>query len=241
MDDPSQKAREVPLKASSESRSQHLSLYEFGGSEEHVRSIQKCFLSHFRSCERVLDLGSGRGIFLELLRDGGIESVGVDSAREAIDACRAKGIFSVAQDDMMSFLADKEQQYDGIFCSHVIEHLQYDDGLRLFRLCFDALQSNGKLVVVTPNCNDLQVLGEIFWLDPTHVRFYPCTLLKRMAVLAGFVGIEGGSILGSWRAIRKRELPFYFLRRLLLGRYYGKPNSFVVARKPPADAPFQES
>lgn len=208
-----------------------MGLYEFGGTEDQVRRIQKRFLRYFANCEVVLDLGCGRGVFLELLKDKGKQGLGVDDAKEAIDACRIKGFTQVYQDDAIRFLTGKRAKYDGIFCSHLIEHLQYEDALRLLELCSEALKSAGTLVLVTPNPCDLQVLSEIFWLDPTHKRFYPLPLLKAMLKQSGFTTVGQGSFLGSWRTIGRRHLPGYFLRRLLWGRYFGKPNAFVLAKK----------
>jgi SAM-dependent methyltransferase len=209
----------------------NLSAYEFGGSEDHVRSIQRFFLKYFRGCQRVADLGCGRGIFLDLLRDEGIEGVGVDSSEEAFEACRKKNLTVFHRDDIFAFLGDCHQQFDGIFCSHVIEHLAYEDGVRLMELCYQALRPSGRLLIVTPNSNDLAVLGEIFWLDPTHVRFYPLPLLQRMATSIGFDGVCGGNVLGSWKAIPKHQLISFFVRRLFWGRFFGRPNTYLVADK----------
>lgn len=208
------------------------SLYTFGGSEESVRRVGRRFLRYFRSCKHVLDLGCGRGIFLDLLAKEGIAATGVDRAEESLNACRSRGFHSVFHDDIFCFLSNKEEAFDGIFCSHVIEHLTYEDAIHLLELSYRALQPGGILVVVTPNSSDLQILGEIFWLDPTHVRFYPQILLEQMAKFIGYREAKGGSLLGSWKSIPKRDIPGYILRRLLLGKYFGKPNTFLVARKP---------
>jgi SAM-dependent methyltransferase len=208
-----------------------ISVYEFGGSETQVREIQRFFLRYFRHCRNVADLGCGRGIFLELLRNAGVQALGVDNSEESFQACQAKGLDSIYQGDIFTFLADIHQRFDGIFCSHVIEHLAYEDAVRLMELCYQALQPNGRLVVVTPNSRDLAVSGEIFWLDPTHVRYYPLLLLKRMAVLVGFDATDGGNVLGSWRAVPKRQLVGFALRRLFWGRFFGRPNTYLVADK----------
>jgi len=208
-----------------------ISIYEFGGSEKQVREIQRFFLGYFRHCRKVADLGCGRGIFLDLLRSAGIQGVGIDSSEESVQACHAKGLEPICQNDIFAFLADCHERFDGIFCSHVIEHLPYEDGVRLMELCYQALQTNGRLVVVTPNSSDLSVSGEIFWLDPTHVRFYPLLLLKRMATLVGFDVTGGGNVLGSWRALPKRKFLGFLLRRLFWGRFFGRPNTFLVADK----------
>jgi SAM-dependent methyltransferase len=208
-----------------------VSIYEFGGSEEHVRAIQKFFLQYFRGRSLVADLGCGRGIFLDLLREEGIQGVGVDSSEESFQACCTKKLEVFHQTDIFAFLADRKQQFDGIFCSHVIEHLAYEDGVRLMELCYQALRPNGRLLIVTPNSNDLAVSGEIFWLDPTHIRLYPLPLLQRMAMSIGFDSVAGASVLGSWRAIPKRQVISFFMRRLLWGRFFGRPNTYLVADK----------
>jgi hypothetical protein len=56
-------------------------------------------------------------------------------------------------------------------------------------------------------------------------------LLRNMSEAAGFRISLVRQFLGDWRLIGRRNLPVYLLRKLLLGRYYGKPNTLVLARK----------
>lgn len=210
-----------------------VSLYEFGGLETVLQEIQTRFLKFFTNCSPVLDIGCGRGIFLELLRTAGIEGVGVDHAQESLDFCKEKGL-SVYCEPANSFLAQHQGQFGGIFCSHVIEHMGYEDASKLLELCHAALRPEGRLVLVTPNPEDLSVMSETFWLDPTHVRPYPKVLIESMMQACGFKVIVAEQFLGSLRLVGRRRLPVYFWRRLLLGRYYGLPNTLVVASKNPA-------
>lgn len=207
-----------------------VSLYEFGGSEKVVRHIQRPFVKFFQNASPVLDIGCGRGIFLELLTSAGVDAVGLDHSDEALAFCRRKG-FEVYQADARSYLAQNEHQFGGIFCSHVIEHFAYEDALELIQLCHAALRPGGVLLLVTPNPLDLAVITEIFWLDPTHVRPYPTQLLKSMLASSGFRVTLERRFLGDWHLIGKRHLAGYLVRRLLLGRYYGKPNALVLAKK----------
>ena len=217
-----------PVETGSSSRSS-LSLFEFGGSEESVRELQRRYLRYFRDCSPVLDIGCGRGIFLGMLQEAGIEASGVDHSEESIAVCREKG-FGVVREDARAFLARNEAHYGGILCSHVIEHLGYDDAMEMLRLCRRALRPGGVLIVVTPNPEDLAIISEIFWLDPTHVRPYPKLLLARMLESVGFEVTHQEQFLGGVRQIGRRNLPMYFVRRLLLGRYYGRPVTMLVAR-----------
>ena len=210
--------------------SKPISLYEFGSDEKVVRRIQRPFAKHFQNASPVLDIGCGRGIFLEILAAAGISAVGLDHSDEAVGYCQRKG-FEVHQEDARSYLTRKEHQFGGIFCSHVIEHLSYNDAMELIELCHAAIRPGGVLLLVTPNSLDLAVISEIFWLDPTHVRPYPTRLLKSMVESAGMHVTLTRHFLGDWHLIGRRHLAGYCLRKLLLGRYYGSPNALVLARK----------
>jgi 2-polyprenyl-3-methyl-5-hydroxy-6-metoxy-1,4-benzoquinol methylase len=207
-----------------------LSLYEFGGSEDDIRRIQSPFVKFFREAFPVLDIGCGRGIFVEMLSEVGIPAMGLDHSDEAVSSCLKKGL-QVHQEDARTFLSRTEQKFGGVFCSHVIEHLAYEDALELIRLCHRVLRPGGVLLLVTPNCLDLAVISEIFWLDPTHVRPYPTPLLRSMLERNGLRVILERKFVGHWRLIGRRRLLGYVVRRLVLGRYFGKPNALVLARK----------
>jgi 2-polyprenyl-3-methyl-5-hydroxy-6-metoxy-1,4-benzoquinol methylase len=209
---------------------QKISLYEFGGSEDLVRRTQERFVKFFRNSAPVLDIGCGRGVFLELLKKAGIEGVGIDHSSESITTCREKG-FLVHQEDAREYLAGATGRFGGIFCSHVIEHMDYESAMTFLALCHQALRLGGILVIVTPNPEDIAVIAEFFWLDPTHIRPYPKLLLQSMLHANGFHIRRTEQFLGSWKMVGRRHLPAYFLRRLLFGRYFGRPNTFVLAEK----------
>lgn len=207
-----------------------ISLYQFGGSEAFLRRYQSQFVELFRGFSPVLDIGCGRGIFLELVQAAGMEVVGVDHAQESMEFCRSKGLSAYCE-DARSFLRRNRGQFGGIFCSHVIEHMGYEDAMNFLELCAGALRPGGRLVLLTPNPEDLAVISEIFWLDPTHVRPYPKLLLQSMLEANGFSITSSKQFLGSWRMIGRRNLPIYLLRRMLLGRHYGRPNTLILASK----------
>jgi O-antigen chain-terminating methyltransferase len=206
-----------------------ISLYEFGGSEELVRQFQKRFVEFFRASAPVLDIGCGRGVFLELLSAAGIEAVGIDHSQESVTSCQEKG-FTVHCEEAGEYLQRNPGKFGGIFCSQVIEHMDYDNAIAFLGLCREALRHGGKLLVLTPNPEDLTVISEIFWLDPTHVRPYPLKLLLRMLDTVGFQVVLAKQYPG-WRLVGRRHLLGYFFRGMLLGRYFGRPNTMVLARK----------
>jgi 2-polyprenyl-3-methyl-5-hydroxy-6-metoxy-1,4-benzoquinol methylase len=201
--------------------------YVFGGSAKQVRRTQRRFVRVFAGHAPVLDIGCGRGIFLQLLRDSGIEGIGIDRYEPAVAACCSQGLTAHVA-DALDFLSEQPAAYGGIFCSHVIEHLSFDNANCLISLCASALVPEGRLVIVTPNPRDLGVIGETFWLDPTYVRPYPVALLASMLEAAGFEVIERGTFHGG---LPKREWCRAFFYRLFLGPFHGHPNAYVVGQK----------
>jgi O-antigen chain-terminating methyltransferase len=205
--------------------------FRFGADEEAVRAEQRNLVPHFTGCQAVLDIGCGRGVMLDLFKEAGIGAEGVDHMPEAVAYCRAKG-HRAEVGDAIDFLEERSEQYDGIFCSHVIEHLDVDRAELLLRRCARALRPSGTLVIVTPNGRDITVMGEVFWLDPTHVRPFPAPLISAMLEAEGFVSIEMRTP-PVWPG-RLREWPGWVVRKIALGRYFGSLNLVVVTRRPPA-------
>ena len=211
-------------------------LYEFGGTVESVRSYQRGFIKYFQGCRQVLDLGCGRGVFLKLLAESGIEGVGVDLCAEAITLCKRQGFENVYQQDVFHYLRNllskefiyRKQDFDGIFCSHLIEHLDFASATELLHLCYQALKPKGRIVVVTPNPESPKIMGSIFWLDPSHVRPYPEPLLESMLKKSGFRIIDNGSFDSRGQGIR--SLCAGILNSLLNLKRIGS-NTFVVGEK----------
>lgn len=203
-------------------------LFQFGGKLKTVRREHQRILPYFAKAHKVLDVGCGRGVFMEMLRDAGIAPVGVDLSPESVQRCRELGFDQVFREDAVGFLKRNQGVFDGVVCSHIIEHLPYDDALELVRAAHMALTPGGRLAIVTPNARDLRVIGEMFWLDPTHVRPYPLLLLDAMFRSVGFTVIHKAQPLGM---PNKRGLLHWPFQVLLLGSYFGRPNTIIIGER----------
>jgi len=168
------------------------SFYSFMGFDSaRARKARAFYVPLFRGCRNVLDVGCGRGEFLEELGAAGIPGVGVDQDAEMVAAARKAGLM-VELADAFAFLRRSPSSFDGIFSAHLIEHLPYDRAAELLGLCFQALQPGGRIVVCTPNSASLPTLQHQFWWEPTHVRLYDIELLRFMLAEAGFTDLAGG-------------------------------------------------
>lgn len=162
----------------------------FRGTEEEVRRRQQFYVPYFEGREAVVDLGCGRGEFLELMREAGVPARGVDRDPECCRLCRAKGL-EAEQGDLLEYLRNlPDCSLDGIFCSHVVEHLPQEALPELIRLVVAKLVTGGLLAVETPNPECLAALAASFYLDPSHTRPVPGPLLRYYLEEAGFGGIE---------------------------------------------------
>lgn len=204
-----------------------ISPYEFAGSESHTRLTYSRFLPWFDGCSRVIDVATGRGIFLQQLQDRGIQAHGVDRSADSIASCSARGVRNVVQADAIGYLKSNPGHFDGLFCAHLVEHLDLAELEELLRAAATALTSGGIAVFVTPNTEDIVTMSHVFWLDLTHVRPYPVALLARLCIAAGFTDVRTGAIatFAAWRARPRRAI-----MKLVLGPYSGRENGYVICR-----------
>jgi len=118
----------------------------------------------------LLDVGCGRGEFLELCRDAGIEARGIDQDTGMVAACREASL-DVEQAEALSYLHGlPDGSLGGVFCSQVIEHLPPDALIALVRLVHAKLRSGGVLICETPNPTCLTVFSGAFYVDLTHIK-----------------------------------------------------------------------
>jgi O-antigen chain-terminating methyltransferase len=149
----------------------------FRGSEEYVKAGQQVYVPYFAGRTRVLDLGCGRGEFLELLRDAGVEARGIDLSAESVTRCRTKRLDAEVADLFTYLAAQPQGSLSGIFCAQVVEHLPPERLPELIRLAARSLESGGIIAIETPNPECLAIFATHFYLDPTHTRPVPYALL----------------------------------------------------------------
>jgi SAM-dependent methyltransferase len=161
----------------------------FRGSREEITKRQLEFLPYFEKCSRVLDIGCGRGEFLEILKDHDIGSIGVDSDLDMVAYCRSRKL-EVEHSDAIAYLETLENEsLDGIFIDQVVEHLEPDYLIRLLALCHQKMKSGYYIVVET--VNPLSFVSFVnFYIDMTHKKPVHPETLEFLLSAAGFLECE---------------------------------------------------
>lgn len=161
----------------------------FRGSRKEIRGRQEVFLPCFENCRNVLDIGCGRGEFLELARERGIGARGVDIDDLMVGFCRSKGL-AVEKADAVRYLEGLDDlSLDGIFIDQVVEHLEPACLVGLLALCHRKLQYGYYLIAGTVNPLSFVSLAN-FYLDVSHVRPVHPETLKFLFGAAGFREVE---------------------------------------------------
>jgi len=157
----------------------------FRGSSEDIKQRQLSFLPYFERSSRVLDIGCGRGEFLEILRDHGIGGIGVDLDTDMVSYCQSRKL-EVVQSDAFTYLEKMEDKsLDGIFIDQVVEHLEPAYLIRLIALCYQKLKFGYYIVIETVNPLSFVSFAN-FYIDMTHKRPVHPETLQFLITSAGF-------------------------------------------------------
>ena len=186
----------------------------YRGSEDEIRDRMRDYVERFRGATDVLDVGCGRGEFLELLRDAGIPAHGIDLNVEMVERCRVKGL-DVRAGDALSYLSGLDDaSLGGVIACQVVEHLQPDDLLRFIELARQRLRPGGIIVLETINPASWSAFFDSYVRDLTHVRPVHPDTLRYLLVASGFLDAEI-----VWRSPYPEQSK---LARLATGRTEGR-------------------
>jgi SAM-dependent methyltransferase len=159
---------------------------QFRGSQDAIRERQESYLPYFEGLSDVLDVGCGRGEFVELLAAHGISARGIDLNHEMAEICRARGL-DVQEADVVSYLSSLDDaSLGGIFAAQVVEHFEPGYLLRFLELSFHKLRPGGRLVLETLNPACWVAFFESYIRDITHAWPLHPETLKYLVIASGF-------------------------------------------------------
>ena len=137
-----------------------------------------------------LDLGFGRGEWLDMMKEKSVCCVGVDSNKLFFNDCKSRNL-EVRHIDILDALGETaDETYDLISAFHVVEHFDVNIQLHFFSELFRVLKKGGMIFIETPYNGNLDVGATGFYHDPTHVRPLHEDLGKFIIEYLGFSHIE---------------------------------------------------
>ena len=173
----------------------------------------------------VLDLGCGRGEWLELLQKNSIAAMGVDLDTGMLAACQQINLKVQCQDALESLKQLQDGSASVVSAFHLVEHLPFDRVKDLVAECHRVLKPGGLLIMETPNPENFMVATHNFYLDPTHLRPIPPDLL---AFVPEYLGYESVKILRLQETDGVKTHPNLSMLDVLTG---ASPDYAVVAQK----------
>jgi SAM-dependent methyltransferase len=136
----------------------------------------------------VIDLGCGRGEWLELLRDHGLIGRGVDNNRVFLEMCRGRGLEVIEGDAIENLRATPEASVGAVTSIHLVEHIPFERLIALLDEARRVLRPGGMILLETPNPENLWVAHHFFYMDPTHRNPIPPETLRFIVEARGFYG-----------------------------------------------------
>ncbi|HEY5839032.1 MAG TPA: methyltransferase domain-containing protein [Pyrinomonadaceae bacterium] len=166
---------------------------QFRGEREEIKTRLRVYLpilERANATQDLLDIGCGRGEWLELLRESGKQGRGVDHNRVFIERCQRLGL-DVVQRDAIAYLSElPDASLDAITSFHLVEHLPFKVLMQLLDEMARVLRPGSPLILETPNPENFIVGSHTFYADPTHRNPIPSATLSFLLASRGLTDIE---------------------------------------------------
>jgi len=169
---------------------------KFRGSQEEIIERLKVYLPRITQAKigtqnlPILDLGCGRGEWLELLRDEGYVTRGLDINQLMLDQCKTRGLDVIEADALTYLKSQPDASLGAVTGFHLIEHLPFPVLINLIEESFRVLQPGGLVIFETPNPQNVLVGTHNFYIDPSHLKPLPSALVKFMLEHSGLQPVE---------------------------------------------------
>jgi O-antigen chain-terminating methyltransferase len=135
----------------------------------------------------VLDIGCGRGEWLELLKEKGLTGRGFDLNRVMVQQCQEIGLQVQEQEAVAGLRELPPNSLGAITGIHIIEHLPFKQMIALFDEALRVIKSGGVIIFETPNPENILVGAHTFYSDPSHKNPLPPQMIQYLVEARGFV------------------------------------------------------
>jgi SAM-dependent methyltransferase len=174
----------------------------------------------------ILDVGCGRGEWLELLQETGLWGQGVDQNRVLVEQCQRRGL-RVVENDVLTYLHRlPDASLGAVTGFHIVEHLPLEVLIKLLDETVRVLTSGGVAIFETPNPQNVLVSSHNFYLDPTHRNPLPSSIIKFMAEARGLCQVQIFELHPYPEASRVQEADLDVAKRF--NEYFYGPQDYAV-------------
>lgn len=169
---------------------------KFRGERELIKKRLMVYASLISNLHKIsklkcaLDIGCGRGEWLEILIENGFEATGVDINEHMLNDCKEKGL-NVINTDAFTYLKSLPADSMALITAfHFVEHISFEELQKYLEEIYRVLTPDGLVLFETPNPENLIVASNTFYLDPSHNKPIPSQLLNFVLEYAGFSNVQ---------------------------------------------------
>ncbi len=169
---------------------------KFRGSRDDIVDRLRFYLPRIADAEigtqdsPILDVGCGRGEWLELLGDSGYTAKGVDINRVMLELCKSRDLDVIEADGLTYLKSQPDASLGAVTGFHLIEHLPFPVLINLIEESVRVLKPGGLVLFETPNPQNVLVGTHNFYIDPSHLKPLPSALVKFMLEHCGFAQVD---------------------------------------------------
>jgi 2-polyprenyl-3-methyl-5-hydroxy-6-metoxy-1,4-benzoquinol methylase len=208
----------------------------FRGTREEIKARLHVYLPLIKEAKTdtdrmpIVDLGCGRGEWLEVLQEEGMRARGVDRNRVLLEECRQRGL-EVVESDVLAYLQSlPEMSLGAVTGFHIVEHLPFEVMIALLDETMRVLKPGGMAIFETPNPENVLVGTYAFYLDPTHRNPLPSPMMKFLAEARGLCRVEILNLHPQPEAVRVAENGLDVAKRFN-DHFYGPQDYAIVGWK----------
>ena len=204
---------------------------QFRGSREDIKERLRVYLPTLKQAQLgtdempVLDVGCGRGEWLELLKEQSLRAQGIDVNRILVEECQRQGLEVIERDVIVYLRTLPDASLGAVTGFHIIEHLPFEVLVKLMDETVRVLKPGGVAIFETPNPENVLVGSYTFYLDPTHRNPLPSAVVKFMAEARGLCRVEVMP-LHALEAYRMEEAGLEITKRF--NEYFYGPQDYAI-------------